>query len=218
MAGSLKQRMFKERDRLLEMYHKRGMSLTDIGRAYGCSRQYVQLIFIALGIERRDRQEALQISPNRRKSKFRFRPDQDSYISRNYNRMTDQELAMTMAMPVNAVTYRRLIVLGKKKISRRNFSQAENEFIMENYTELTDMVIARKLKRSLISVTHHRNRVLNCPKRLVRSYTKEEDRFIRQNYMNMTDGELAEKLNRSKASVSIHRHEVLGLVKLHRRS
>lgn len=213
MAESVKQRMLREKDKLIKLYFDRKMSLTDIGKVYGCSRQYVQMIFISLGIERRNRQEALKQSPKKRKSKFDFRPEHDNFISKNYTRMTDGDIARAIAKPVNAVTYRRLIVLGKKKVDRKNFTEEENEFILKNYKQLTDIAIAEKLNRSLISITHHRNRILNRPKRIVRPYTEDEDRFIKQNYSVMTDGQIAEVLDRSKASVSIHRHEVLGLEK-----
>jgi hypothetical protein len=226
--------MLREKDKLVKLYFDRKMSLTDIGKVYGCSRQYVQMIFISLGIERRDRQEALRQSPKKRKSKFDFRPEHDNFIAKNYSRMTDGDIAKAISKPVNAVTYRRLIVLGKKKVERKyrrlivlgkkkverkNFTEEENEFILKNYKRLTDIAIAEKLNRSLISITHHRNRILNRPKRVVKPYTEEEDRFIKQNYSVMTDGQLAEVLERSKASVSIHRHEVLGLEKsLNRRN
>lgn len=213
MAESVKQKMLREKDKLVNLYFDRKMSLTDIGKVYGCSRQYVQMIFISLGIERRDRQEALKQSPKKRKSKFDFRPEHDNFIAKNYSRMTDGDIAKAISKPVNAVTYRRLIVLGKKKVERKNFTEEENEFILKNYKRLTDIAIAEKLNRSLISITHHRNRILNRPKRVVRPYTEEEDRFIKQNFSVMTDGQLAEVLDRSKASVSIHRHEVLGLEK-----
>jgi hypothetical protein len=219
MAESVKQKMLREKDKLVKLYFDRKMSLTDIGKVYGCSRQYVQMIFISLGIERRDRQEALRQSPKKRKSKFDFRPEHDNFIAKNYSRMTDGDIAKAISKPVNAVTYRRLIVLGKKKVERKNFTEEENEFILKNYKRLTDIAIAEKLNRSLISITHHRNRILNRPKRVVKPYTEEEDRFIKQNYSVMTDGQLAEVLERSKASVSIHRHEVLGLEKsLNRRN
>lgn len=213
MAGSVKQKMLREKDKLVKMYYQRKMSLTDIGKAYGCSRQYVQMIFKSLGIKRRSRQEALRQSPKKRKSKFDFRPEHDSFIARNYKKMTDGEIARAIAKPLNAVTYRRLIVLGKKKVVRKNFSEEENEFILKNYKSLTDVAIAEELNRSLISITHHRNRILKRPKRIVRPYSADEDQFIRKNFREMTDGEIAGFLNRSKASVSIHRHEVLGLNK-----
>jgi hypothetical protein len=213
MAGSVKQKMLKEKDKLVTMYYQRKMSLTDIGKVYGCSRQYVQMIFKAVGIKRRSRQEALRQSPKKRKSKFDFRPEHDNYISRNYQKMTDGDIARVIAKPLNAVTYRRLIVLGKKKVARKNFTEEENNFILKNYKNLTDVAIAEELKRSLISITHHRNRILKRPKRSVRPYSEEEDHFIKRNFREMTDGEIAGILKRSKASVSIHRHEVLGLAK-----
>jgi hypothetical protein len=89
MAESVKQKMLREKDKLVKLYFDRKMSLTDIGKVYGCSRQYVQMIFISLGIERRDRQEALKQSPKKRKSKFDFRPEHDNFITKNYSRMTD---------------------------------------------------------------------------------------------------------------------------------
>ena len=213
MGESVKQRMLREKDKLVKLYFENKMSLTDIGKLYGCSRQYVQMIFIALEIKRRNRQEALRQSPKKRKSKFDFKPEHDNFISKNYQMMTDGEIARKISKPVNAVTYRRLIVLGKKKIERKNFTNQENNFIIKNYRQLTDTAIAEKLNRSLISITHHRNRILNRPKRSVKPYTVSEDKFIRQNYRIMTDAQIADVLKRSKASISIHRHEVLGLAK-----
>lgn len=217
MAGEIKRKLQKDRKLLVEMYHRRGMSLTDIARKYGCSRQYVQLVFIALGIRRRNRQEALRLSPKRRKSRFDFQRRHDRFIVANYKKMSDHEIALKLNKPVSAITYRRLTVLGKKKGHRRNFSAKENDFILRNYEKLTDSAIARRLKRSLISVTHHRNRILNRPKRRFRFYTEEEDGYIRKNYRLLTDGELSEALNRSKASIAVHRSEVLGLSKSPRR-
>ena len=46
MAESVKQKMFREKDKMIKMYYDRKMSLTDIGKVYGCSRQYVQMILI----------------------------------------------------------------------------------------------------------------------------------------------------------------------------
>ncbi len=217
MAEKIKRRLLKDRKLLVEMYHQRGMSLTDIARKYGCSRQYVQLIFIALGIERRNRQEALRLSPKKRKSRFNFQPQHDRFIIAKYEKMTDRQIASRLNKPVNAVTYRRLTVLGKRKGARRNFSAKENNFILKNYKKLTDGAIARTLKRSLISVTHHRTRILNSPKRRLRSYTREENSYIRRNYRSLTDGQLGEALNRSKASIAVHRSEVLGLFRSSRR-
>ncbi|MEE9552786.1 MAG: hypothetical protein V3W18_00700 [candidate division Zixibacteria bacterium] len=175
MAVKIKQKMLKDREKLIEMYHQERMSLTDIARKYGCSRQYVQLIFITLGIERRERREALNISPRRRKSKFNFGPIQDNFIAKNYKRMTDREIARHLNKPAPAVTYRRLMVLGKKKIERRNFTSEEDQFILNNYQRLTDQVMARVLDRSLISVTHHRSRILNRAKRLINGGSVEND-------------------------------------------
>ncbi len=217
MAGKIKIKLQKDRKLLVEMYHRRGMSLTDIARKYRCSRQYVHLVFMSMGIERRSRQEALRLSPKKRSSNFDFQPRHDRFIAANYEKMADHEIALRLKKPVNAVTYRRLMVLGKKKGTRRNFSIAENDFILKNYRKLTDSAIARELKRSLISVTHHRNRILNRPKRRFRFYTEEENGYIRQNYRLLTDGQLGKALNRSKTSIAVHRSEVLGLTKTSRR-
>jgi hypothetical protein len=211
MPAKIKQRMLKDRGKLIKMYHRDRMSLSDIGRKYGCSRQYVQVVFMALGIERRERLNALSISAGRRKGKYDFGPGQDRFIVDNYRKMTDKEIARNLEKPASAVTYRRLIVLGKKKSERRNFTSDENEFILENYRLLTDHDMARELKRSLISVTHHRSRVLNRSKRRIRSYSPEEDRFIRETYLALDDTQLARILNRSRSSVASHRGEVLGL-------
>lgn len=211
MAEKIKRRLLKDRKLLVEMYHQRGMSLTDIARKYGCSRQYVQMIFIALGIERRSRQEALRLSPKKRKSKLNFQPQHDRFIIAKYEKMTDRQIASRLNKPVNAVTYRRLTVLGKRKGARRNFSAKENDFILRNYKRLTDGAIARALKRSLISVTHHRSRVLNRSKRRTRPYTGEEDGYVRRNYRLLTDGQPGKAMNRSKASIAVHRNQVSGL-------
>lgn len=213
MAKTIRGRMLKDKHKLIKMYQEQKLSLTDIGEKYGCSRQYVQMIFIVLGIERRKREEALKQSSKKRKSKFNFRPKHDRFISRNFSTMTDNDMASALSKPVNAITYRRLKVLGKKKVSRKNFTVDENNFILKNYKSFTDVVIARKLNRPLISITHHRNRILNRPKRAVKPYSKKEDHFIRKNYLDMTDEQIANRLKRTKASISIHRHEVLGLRK-----
>lgn len=165
MAAKIKQKMLKDREKLVEMYHQEGKSLTDIARKYGCSRQYVQLIFITLGIARRERREALDIFSRRRKGKYDFGSIQDNFISRNFKRMTDKEMAEHLNKPAVAVTYRRLIVLGKKKIERRNFTFEEDQFISNNYHQLTDQALARVLDRSVISVTHHRRKILKRQKR-----------------------------------------------------
>jgi DNA-binding CsgD family transcriptional regulator len=213
MTENIRKKMLREKERLKEMYYDRSMSLTEIGEYFGCSRQYVQLIFIKLGLRRRTRKEALKISPRRKSGKYKFTPENDKYIIRNCDRLTDQEIASAIGKPVSAVTYRRLSVLKRKKNNRKSFSRMENQFILRNYRRMTDSEIARYLNRSLISVTHHRNRILKCPKRIVRSFSKAENRYILNNYFRLTDREMAEKLNRSKASVSVHRHDVLGLTK-----
>lgn len=214
---ALKQRMMSEKDKLYEMYHQHKLSLTDIGDHYGCSRQYVQLIFKELGIKRRSRMLALKNRPRRRKSKYNFTEKDDKFILDNFENMTDVEIARNLDKPVKSIIYRRLMVLKKKKVDRRNFSDEENRYILENYNKMTDIEIARRLDRSLISVTHHRNRILNRPKRSIRGYSEEEDKFITDNYKEMTDNQLAEALNRTKASVAIHRNEVLGLAKTKKR-
>ena len=205
-----------EKGKLFEMYHQQKLSLTDIGEHYGCSRQYVQLIFKELGIQRRSRMLALKNRPRRRKSKYNFTEADDQFIIENCENMTDAEIARKLEKPVKSIIYRRLMVLKKKKVERRNFTKEENEFILENYDNMTDTEIARKLQRSLISVTHHRNRILNKPKRSIKGYTEEEDQFIIKNYRDMTDNQLAVALNRTKASIAIHRNEVLGLSKTRR--
>ena len=213
----LKQKMVNEKDKMYNMYHHENLSLTDIAEHYGCSRQYVQLIFIELGIKRRSRMLALKNRPRRRKSKYDFTEDNDKFIIENYKKLTDPKLAEKLNKPLKSIIYRRLIVLGKKKVVRRNFTPEENKFILENYKKMTDVAIAKTLSRSLISVTHHRNRILNCPKRENRSYSENENKFIIKNYKKMTDNQIAEVLNRSKASVAIHRNEVLGLAKSKKR-
>ena len=213
----LKHRMVSEKDKLYQMYHQEKLSLTDIGEHYGCSRQYVQLIFKELGIKRRSRMLALKNRPRKRKSKYNFTESDDQFITENYDKMTDPKLAEKLNKPVKSIIYRRLIVLGKKKVIRRNFSQEENEFILNNYSQMTDNAIAKTLNRSLISVTHHRNRILNCPKRETRSYSDTENKYIIENYKEMTDSRIAKELKRTKASVAIHRNEVLGLSKSKRR-
>jgi AraC-like DNA-binding protein len=210
---ALKQRMMGEKEMLFQMYHQQKLSLTDIGEHYGCSRQYVQLIFKELGIKRRSRMVALKNRPRRRKSKYNFSEDHDRFIIENCNRMTDAQIAEQLGKPVKSIIYRRLMVLKQKKVRRRNFTDEENRFILENYDKMTDTEIANVLNRSLISVTHHRNRILNRPKRSIKGYSHEEDQFIIKNYQEMTDGQLAVVLNRTKASIAIHRNEVLGLSK-----
>jgi len=174
----LKDVMVTERDKLHHMYHQENQSLTDIGQHYGCTRQYVQLIFKELGIERRSRMLALRNRPRRRKSKYNFTEDDDRFIVENYDNMSDPQLAERLSKPVKSVIYRRLIVLGRKKVARRNFSPAENQYILNNYLSLTDSEIAKSLSRSLISVTHHRNRILNRPKREGRSPAAEGGRKV----------------------------------------
>lgn len=210
---ALKKQMILEQDRLYRMYHAEKLSLTDIGKHYGCSRQYVQLVFKELGIKRRSQSLALKNRPKHRRSKYAFTDKDDGYIQQHFGHLTDSEIARKLDKPVKSIVYRRLIVLGKKKIDRRNFSDEEDRFIIENYQHKTDMEIARTLSRSLISVTHHRNRILQKPKRSIRSYSDDEDKFIIKNYKKMTDGEIAIALKRSKASVAIHRNEILGLAK-----
>lgn len=215
---ALKQRMMDEKDKLFDMYHQQKLSLTDIGEHYGCSRQYVQLIFKELGIQRRSRMLALKNRPRRRKSKYNFTEDDDKFIVENCNNMTDSEIANKLDKPVKSIIYRRLMVLKKKKVNRRNFTDEEDNFILNNYDKMTDTDIAQKLNRSLISVTHHRNRILNKPKRIIKGYTDEEDQFIIKNYKDMTDNQIAVALNRTKASIAIHRNEVLGLSKIKRQN
>ncbi len=211
--NALKQRMVCEKDRLFQMYHRDKLSLTDIGDHYGCSRQYVQLIFKELGIKRRPRMMALKNRPKRRKSKYNFTEEDDKFILDNFDIMTDTEIALQLGKPMKSIVYRRLIVLGRKKVDRRNFTEEEDQFIIDNFHKMTDIAIARTLNRSLISVTHHRNRILNKPKRSVKEYSQAENGFIFRNYQDMTDKQIAVALRRSKASVAIHRNEVLGLSK-----
>ncbi|MCP4583527.1 MAG: hypothetical protein GY839_18110 [candidate division Zixibacteria bacterium] len=214
---ALKQRMVSEKEKLFQMYHQEKLSLTDIGEHYGCSRQYVQLVFKELGIKRRSRMMALKNRPRRRKSKYNFTENDDSFILGNYYKMTDSEMAIQLGKPLKSIIYRRLVVLGKKKVNRRNFTEEENQFILDNFERMTDTSIAKALNRSLISVTHHRNRILNRPKRVIKGYSDEENSFIERNYKDMTDSQIAAALNRTKASVAIHRNEVLGLSKTKRR-
>ena len=213
----LKKKMVDEKDKMYNMYHHENQSLTDIGEHYGCSRQYVQLVFKELGIARRSRVLALKNRPRRRKSKYNFTENDDKFIIENYNKLTDPKIAENLNKPLKSIIYRRLIVLGKKKVVRRNFTPGENKFILENYKQMTDQAVANKLNRSLISVTHHRNRILNCPKRKNRSYSEKENKFIVENYKKMTDNQIAEVLDRTKASIAIHRNEVLGLAKSKKR-
>ncbi len=176
MVAKVKQKMLKEKEKLIEMYHRRRMSLADIAEAYGCSRQYVQTIFVSLGIKRRGKKQASGVSPNRRENGLGFRLLEDKFIENNFRRMTDMELARYLDKPVGAVTYRRLIVLGKKKLERRNFTPKEDDYILDNYRRLTDRAMARKLNRPLISVTHHRTTVLNKLKRKAGRGTKAGNR------------------------------------------
>jgi len=210
---AVKKQMIREQENLYRMYHIDKLSLTDIAQHYGCSRQYVQLVFKELGIKRRSQTLALKNRPRQRRSKYAFTDKDDAYIEQHSERLTDSAIAQKLNKPIKSVIYRRLIVLGKKKIDRRNFSEAEDRYIVDNYRHKTDMEIARSLGRSLISVTHHRNRILQKPKRSIRIYSEDENEFIIKNFKNMTDGEMANALNRSKASVAIHRNEVLGLAK-----
>jgi len=211
--NALKQRMVSEKDRLFQMYHQDKLSLTDIGDHYGCSRQYVQLIFKELGIKRRSRLAALKNRPKRRKSKYNFAEEDDIFILNNFDKLTDSEMSLQLGKPIKSIVYRRLVALGKKKVNRRNFTEEEDQFIIDNFEKMTDIALAKALSRSLISITHHRNRILNRPKRLAKGYTDAENGFIMRNYQDMTDRQIAAALRRTKGSVAVHRTEVLRLSK-----
>lgn len=165
MASKIKHKMIRDREKLQKMYHQNGMSLADIAGVYGCSRQYVQMVFSALGIRRRDKRQALAISPGRRRGGSEFGSREDNFIRRNFRRMTDLQLARYLDKSRTAVAYRRLIVLGKKKLKRRNYTTKEDQYILNNYQKLSDRAMAKALKRSLISVANHRTAVLKRHKR-----------------------------------------------------
>lgn len=209
----LKQRLLNESEQLSQMYHHQQLSLTDIAEHYGCTRQYIQLIFKELGIERRPRLLALRNKPRRQKSKYGFTEEDDRFIRSNFVTKNDTEIAEQLNKPVKAVTYRRLISLKCRKSARRNFTKAENRFIVNNYRKLSDGAIARALNRSLVSVAHHRNRVLRKVKRAIKKYSGDENEFISGNYKQLTDEQIAYILNRSKSSVAIHRGSVMHLLK-----
>lgn len=209
----LKQRLLNESERLSQMYHHQQLSLTDVAERYGCTRQYIQLIFKELGIDRRPRLLALRNKPRRQKSKYGFTDDDDQFIRLNFTIKNDTEIAEHLNKPVKAVTYRRLISLKCRKTSRRNFTKAENRFIINNYKKLSDGAIARALNRSLVSVAHHRNRVLRKVKRVIKKYSGDENEFISGNYKQLTDEQIANILNRTKSSVAIHRGNVMHLSK-----
>jgi DNA-binding CsgD family transcriptional regulator len=209
----LKQRLVGESEKLNQMYHQQKLSLTDIAEQYGCTRQYIQLIFKELGISRRPRILALRNKPRRHVSKYGFTDADDQFIKVNFTLKNDSEMADELGKPVKAVTYRRLFKLKCRKTSRRNFTKSENRFIVNNYKKLSDGAIARALNRSLVSVAHHRNRVLHKIKRAKNSYSGDENEFISINYRQMTDEQIASVLNRSKASVSVHRGNVLHLLR-----
>lgn len=213
-VNALKQRMVNEKDRLFQMYHQDKLSLTDIGDHYGCSRQYVQLVFKELGIKRRSRLTALKNRPKRRRSKYNFTEDDDKFMINNFDKMADSDMALQLGKPIKSIVYRRLVVLGKKKVNRRNFTEEEDQYIIDNFRNMTDTVLAKTLNRSLISITHHRNRILNKPKRLAKGYTNAENGFIMRNYQDMTDSQIAAALKRTKSSIAVHRNEVLGLSKI----
>jgi hypothetical protein len=209
----LKQRLLNESEQLSQMYHHQQLSLTDIAEKYGCTRQYIQLIFKELGISRRPRLLALRNRPRRRNSKYGFTDVDDQFIRLNFTLKNDTEIAKHLDKPVKAVTYRRLISLKCRKTARRNFTKEENRFIINNYKKLSDGAIARALNRSLVSVAHHRNRVLHRVKRVIKNYSGDENEYIASNYKQMTDEQIAYILNRSKASVSVHRGNVMHLMK-----
>jgi DNA-binding CsgD family transcriptional regulator len=213
IESSLKKRLMNEREQLSEMYHQQHLSLTDIAEHYGCTRQYIQLIFKELGIDRRPRVLALRNKPRRRASKFGFTEEEDQFIRVNFTLKNDTEIAEKLGKPAKAITYRRLISLKCRKSNRRNFTKAENRFIVNNYKKLSDGEIARALNRSLVSISHHRNRVLHKVKRPIKTYSGDENEFISNNYQQMTDEQIGNVLNRSKTSVSIHRGNVLHLLK-----
>jgi len=198
---ALKKKMIADKDLLYRMYHQENLSLTDIGEKYGCSRQYVQLIFKELGIARRPRLQALKNRPRKRKSKYNFTEKDDKFILENCDDLTDPKLAEKLNKPVKSVIYRRLIVLGKKKVVRRNFTQQENKFILENYDHMTDNAIAEELNRSLISVTHHRNRILNCPKRDTKDRSEPTSRLNQDDFAEVVRNRLAE--DSEQATVAI---------------
>jgi len=213
VGSPLKQRLLSESEKLRHMYHQQMLSLTDIAELYGCTRQYIQLIFKELGISRRQRILALRNKPRRRQSKYGFSESDDQYIRENFMEKSDNEMALQLDKPVKAITYRRLFNLKCRKISRRNFSNVEDRFIVNNYRKLSDRALAAALNRSLVSIAHHRNRVLGKSKRLIKNYSGAENEFILSNYQKMTDEQIADVLKRSKASVSVHRGNVLHLLK-----
>ncbi len=210
---TFKQRMASEKDKLFQMYHQEKFSLTDISEHYGCSRQYVHLIFKELGIKRRSRMMGLRIQSKRGKSKYNFTEDDDNFILGNYNKMTDSEIAIRLGKPLKSIMYRRSRFLGKKKFSRRKFTEKEDKFILDNFEKMTDTLIAKALNRTTVSVTVHRNQVLNRTKRIIKGYSDEEKSFIVRNYKDMTDSQIAAALNRTRASIAIYRSEALGLSK-----
>lgn len=213
VLSPLKHRLIRERKKLNDMYHHQQLSLTDIAEHYGCTRQYIQLIFKELGINRRPRLLALRNKPRRRRSKYGFTEKDDLFIKENFIQKSDSELAAEIGKPAKAVTYRRLFNLKCRKTIRRNFTRAEDRFIKNNYLKLSDRAIALALNRSLVSIAHHRHRILGKTKRAIKNYSGAENEFIFGNYREMTDEQIAAVLKRSKASVSVHRGNVLHLLK-----
>ncbi|NLI15496.1 MAG: hypothetical protein GX409_04335 [candidate division Zixibacteria bacterium] len=201
----LKQRLISESERLLQMYHHQQLSLTDIAEKYGCTRQYIQMIFKELGIDRRPRLLALRSKPRRHKNKHGFTEDDDQYIRLNYTIKNDAEIALYLNKPVKAVTYRRLVNLKCRKTARRNFTKVENRFIINNYKKLSDGAIARALNRSLVSVAHHRNRVLHRVKRATRKRVGGDNEFTLGNLASAVHERMTGFMNQSKFSDDINR-------------
>lgn len=88
-----------------------------------------------------------------------WKPEQDSFIQANYQKMTDKDMAVFLKKCSSAVLRRRLNVLKLKKEGRnRTWDVEALEFLRDNYLQLTDNEIAKILNKTKFAVTAARVR------------------------------------------------------------
>ncbi|MDQ3014583.1 MAG: hypothetical protein M3Q73_01820 [bacterium] len=137
--------------------------------------------------------------------------DEEKFISDNWEKMTDGEMAAHLGLDKLVVAQKRK-ELGFIRPKGRPTNPAHGEFIQANWQTMDDEAMAEKLGLSVLTVRQKRYKLgLAHPRgqggepKVVLDEAQEE--FLKANWQVMNDGQMAEKLEVPVSVVTVRRRE-----------
>ncbi|WP_278494898.1 hypothetical protein [Chryseobacterium arthrosphaerae] len=146
-----------------------------------------------------------------------YTPQQDIFISENYNQMKISDLSAAMGKSQSAIYHRYdRLKKGNTVLNIIQHSKDSVLFIKKNLLSMTDEMFSKHFNCSIRHFYDFRvsigiERLQSCKNKI--SWTESDDLFITENVDILTNKEIAESLNRSVSSVIQRKSKVLKIKK-----